>query len=107
MKTSTQRRTCRLCDSPKLDLAVPIKPSPVADAYVPADRLAEKQELYALDLYLCADCGHVQLLEVVAPEILFRNYIYTTSISLGLVEHFRRYADQIVQRFACPPHSLA
>lgn len=107
MKTSTQRRTCRLCDSPRLDLAVPIKPSPVADAYVPADRLAEKQELYALDLYLCADCGHVQLLEVVDPGILFRNYIYTTSISLGLVEHFRRYADQFVRRFASPPNSLA
>lgn len=107
MKTSTQRRTCRLCDSTKLDLAVPIKPSPVADAYVPADRLREPQELYPLDLYLCADCGHVQLLEVVDPGILFGHYIYTTSLSLGLVEHFRGYADQILARFTFPQNSLA
>jgi hypothetical protein len=107
MTTSTQRRTCRLCDSPNLDLAVPIKPSPVADAYVPADRLGDKQELYPLDLYLCGDCGHVQLLEVVDPQILFGNYIYTTSISLGLVEHFRNYADQIIHRCPCPANSLA
>ncbi len=107
MKTSTQRRTCRLCDSPNLELAVPIKPSPVADAYVPADRLGEKQELYALDLYLCAACGHVQLLEVVDPGLLFGNYIYTTSISAGLVEHFRKYADLIVRRCSCRPNSLA
>jgi SAM-dependent methyltransferase len=106
MKTSTKRTTCRLCQSPRLDLAVPIKPSPIADAYIPAARLAEAQELYALDLYLCADCGHVQLLEVVDPKVLFANYIYTTSISLGLVEHFRKYADQMISRFAAAPGSL-
>jgi hypothetical protein len=84
-----------------------MQPSPIADAYVPASRLHERQELYPLDLHLCLECGHVQLLEVVPPEVLFGDYIYTTGISPGLVEHFRYYAQEALRRFAPPAGSLA
>ena len=30
-------------------------------------------------------------LDVVDPDILFRDYTYRTSVSLGLVEHFKRW----------------
>lgn len=82
-------------------------PSPIADAYVPRERLGETQDLYPLDLYLCRDCGHVQNIDVVDPELLFRDYIYVTASSPGLVEHYRRYADDVVDRFAPAPGSLA
>lgn len=100
------RDRCRLCDSPNLELAVPIKASPIGDAYVSAARLGQSQDLYPLDLYLCVNCGHVQNLDVVNPEVLFRDYIYTTSSSSGLVEHFRQYAADIVARHEVRPGSL-
>jgi len=100
------RDTCRLCQSGDLELVLPIRPSPIADAYVPKDKLDEEQALYPLDLYLCLDCGHLQHLDIVNPEILFRNYIYVTSSSLGLVEHYRQYADEIVKKYQVPPGSL-
>ena len=100
MKTSIRRRDCcRLCDNTQLELVLPIAPSPIADDYVSRDRLNELQRSYPLDLYLCMDCGHVQNIDVVDPEILFRNYTYITSSSLGLVEHYRCYASEIVERF--------
>ena len=74
---------------------------------MPADRLSEAQLSFPLDLYLCLECGHVQLLDVVDPDLLFGNYIYTTSISLGLVEHFRRYAEEVAQKFSLAGNSLA
>jgi SAM-dependent methyltransferase len=88
-------------------LAVPIRATPVADAYLPAERRHESQVCFPLDLYLCTDCGHTQLLDVVDPEFLFRDYIYSTSISLGLVDHFRRYAADVTKRFAIPSGALA
>lgn len=95
------RSTCRLCDSSNITLAVPYPATPIADAYVSAQELYKEQQLYPLDLYLCLDCGHVQLCDVLDPDELFRNYTYETSVSLGLVEHFRTYADEV---FAyCPP----
>lgn len=103
----TRRDRCRLCDSQKLELVLPIAASPVADAYVPRERLTETQDAYPLDLYLCDGCGHVQNVDVVNPDILFRDYIYVTSSSLGLVEHYRKYADDVTAQFGVKPGALA
>ncbi len=97
MKTLCSRRdTCRLCESSRLELVLPLKPSALADSYIPKERLHETQEKFPLDVFLCMDCGHVQLVDVVDPRVLFSNYLYVTSVSLGLLEHIRRYADEIV-----------
>src|SRR5947209_5459122 len=102
-----RRETCRLCEVRNLDLVLPLKPSALADAYVPAELTTEVQETYPLDLFWCRDCGHLQLLDVVDPEILFKNYIYVTSSSPGLVEHFRQYANEVMRRVNPPAGSLA
>jgi SAM-dependent methyltransferase len=102
-----RRETCRLCSSAEVELVLPLAPSSVADAYVPADRLGEPQAAYPLDLFLCLACGHAQLLDVLDPEALFRDYIYTTASSPGLVEHFRRYAEELVVDLGAPAGALA
>lgn len=102
----TRKSACRLCGSRALELVLPIRPSPIGDAFITADRLGEKQELYPLDCYLCADCGHLQNLDVVDPDILFRDYTYRTSVSLGLVQHFANYARSVVSDLAIPTGSL-
>ncbi|HLZ01407.1 MAG TPA: class I SAM-dependent methyltransferase [Bradyrhizobium sp.] len=106
MRHVTHKSACRLCGSRALELVLPIRPSPIGDAFVTADRLQEKQELFPLDCYLCGDCGHLQNLDVVDPEILFRDYTYRTSVSLGLVEHFKNYARSVVSGLAIPKGSL-
>lgn len=101
-----RRDRCRMCESERLELALPITASPIADAYIPATRLGQPQETYPLDLYLCLECGHVQNLDIVDPEILFRDYLFVTSTSSGLVEHFRQYAAEVVSHFSIRPGSL-
>lgn len=98
MSLLKRKKNCRLCNSANLELALPIEASPIGDAYVSREQLHNKQEIYPLDLYLCGDCGHVQNLDVVDPNILFRDYTYVTSSSMGLVEHYRNYADDVVSR---------
>lgn len=97
--THRKRGTCRLCDSKNVELVFPLNPTPSADNYLAANQLNKKQEIYPLDLYLCIDCGHVQLLDVVDQSVLFRDYLYVTSSSLGLVEHYRKYADHVTEKF--------
>jgi hypothetical protein len=101
------RDTCRLCGSRDVELVLPLAPTPVADDYVGPARRAEKQESFPLDVWLCRACGHTQLLDVVDPDILFRDYTYRTSVSLGLVEHFRQAAASIIARSGFGPESLA
>jgi hypothetical protein len=81
-----------------MEMALHLPPTPSGDAYVTAEKLQEKQKLYPLDIMLCRDCGHSQLSVVVDPEILYKNYIYTTSISLGLSDHFKEYAKSELKK---------
>ena len=91
-----KRDTCRLCASRDLEMALHLQPSAIADAYVTREHLAGPQPAFPLDLHLCRECGHVQLLDVVNPDLLFRNYTYVTSVSLGLVKHFQLYAESLM-----------
>lgn len=105
-KISTKRESCRLCGGKNLRLVLPMKASPIADAFVGADKLLITQPLSSLDLYQCSDCGHAQNLDVVNPEILFREYIFTTSSSKGLIDHFKKYASDEVDHFKVRRESL-
>ena len=101
-----RRKTCRLCDGRNLKLVLPLAQTPLADAFIPSERLNEVQNLYPLDVYLCLDCGHVQLLDVINPEILFCNYIYESSSSPGLNDHFQKYAIDLLDTISPPENSL-
>lgn len=102
----TRKGTCRLCTSQELELVVPLAPTPVAEKYVSKEELHIPQPTYPLDLYLCRNCGHVQLLDVVDPEFLFDNYTYMSSNTKLLVEHFDETAEQTISRFHITPNSL-
>ena len=98
----SRRTTCRLCEAPDVELVLHLQPTPPADAYVPADRLKEPQDSYPLDLFFCRRCGHAQLLDVVDPKVLFQDYLYISSSSPGLEDHFQSYSDQVLA-YAKPP----
>lgn len=98
-----RRTTCILCDSARLELAVPLAPSAIGNDYLAPP---QPQERYSLNLMLCHDCGNVQVEDVVDPALLFRAYTYATSQSLGLVEHFRSYAGALLQRVPTPAGNL-
>lgn len=92
-----QRDRCRLCGGSQLSLALRLEPTPLGDHFVPRERIHEAQDSYPLDLLLCADCANVQLRHVVNPDAIYRDYTYTSSVSLGLPEHFRQYAQDVVR----------
>lgn len=107
-----KRDNCRLCLSKDLDLVVPLAPMPLA---TPNFRIAPQAgsdlpELFKtgipLEIYLCRACGHQQILHVGNPEIQYSNYVYTTSLSLGLSEHFLGYAAEVIAKNALPAESL-
>lgn len=87
--THYKPRHCIMCRSSNLALVLPLARSAVGNDYL---RTPQRQEDFALSLHLCGACGNVQIEDVVNPDLLFRQYTYSTTSSLGLVEHFRKYA---------------
>lgn len=50
-----------------------------------------------MDLHMCLDCGHVQLLEVVDPDILWDDYTYHSGQTQGIIDHFKDCAERIIK----------
>ena len=101
-----RRGTCRLCGGARLGLVLSLAPTPPANAFVPTEALDRVQPTIPLDVFLCQDCCHAQLPDVVDPEVLFENYVYVSGTSPVFVKHFENYADVILARFAPAAGSL-
>ncbi len=94
-----KRETCRLCGDAEMTQVISMKPTPVADKYVPeiSDKYLEK--LYPLDLNLCENCGHLQILDVIDPKYIFDNYTYSSGSTKGMERHFEKYATYVQCEF--------
>ena len=101
-----RRNNCRACSSQDLELVLKLEPTPIGDAFVTADRLSIPQPVYPIDLHMCGNCGLAQLIDVIDPRVLYGEYIYVTSSSVGLSKHFNEYADSVITRCRLPPASL-
>lgn len=98
-KSCIRRTTCRLCHSRNLELVLSLTPTPPANAFITAADLKKNEERFPLDVFFCRDCAHVQLLDVVDPSILFKNYVYVSGTSPVFVNHFKNYAAEMIQKF--------
>ena len=98
--TCRHRDDCRLCGSRELVRVLELAPTPPANAFVPENKLAEPQESFPLDVWLCGNCKHIQLLDIVDPAVLFGDYPYVSGTSPVFVRHFEDYAAGIVTRFS-------
>ena len=106
-KSFYHRITCRLCDSGNVELVVPLNPIPLPDRYVTKDKLDQISEVYPVDLYMCRNCGHVQLLDVINPDILWdNNFSYHSGRTKGLVEHFENIIEKIIHQYKPAANSL-
>jgi hypothetical protein len=92
------KKTCRLCGSNKLEQVIELTPTPLANAFVPAERRTQTQDVFPLALRKCGTCHHLQLGCVVDPEVLFRDYVYVSGTSSVFREHFNAYAQDMVTR---------
>lgn len=57
----------------------------------------EDNRSYPLTLVRCRSCTLMQVLEVVDPEIIFRNYSYASSTTRTLISHFEEMAGYLVK----------
>ena len=79
---------------------------PIVSPNVDVTQKSVTSTVAPLDTYLCRSCGLIQLIHVVDPSLIYRNYLYRTAISKGLTEHFGSLCDDAVTLLALKPDSL-
>ena len=100
------RETCRLCDSRNVELVVKLEPIPLSENYCDDSETGKNAARYPVDLYMCADCGHVQQLDVVDSKSLWESYTYYSGEAKGMPEHFEQVAAKIIDTHRPPAGSL-
>jgi novobiocin biosynthesis protein NovU/D-mycarose 3-C-methyltransferase len=101
-----RRNDCRICGSRRLQQVLDLGRSPLANRFLTAAQIDEAEPSFPLDVFLCAECSLLQLVEVVDPEILFRHYLYLTGTSETTRGHFAAFANALVTRFPFQPQDL-
>ncbi len=90
---------CRACGAPLAHHFVDLGSSPLANSYLTAEALAAAEPFYPLTVYVCDRCWLCQLPEAATPAEIFSDYAYFSSYSDSWVEHARRYAEAMIERF--------
>jgi SAM-dependent methyltransferase len=91
---------CRVCANPVTPI-LDFGRMPLANRYL--QTVSETELRFPLAVVLCQTCGCVQLSNTVNPKILFADYLYTSSTSGSLSEHFRQYAKDTVEKLQLNP----
>jgi C-methyltransferase C-terminal domain/Putative zinc binding domain/Methyltransferase domain len=94
---SYKRSTCRACGGMALRTFLSLGPTPLANSFLRSETQFREEASYPLDVCFCEDCSLVQLLDVIDPNTLFRNYIYVTGTSETMAAHNARYSRDVVE----------
>lgn len=98
---------CRFCATPLTHTFVDLGPTPLANSYVTqADVDAGKDRKFSLHARVCPSCFLVQVDDSVPPDAIFSDYAYFSSYSDSWVEHAKRYAQAMTERFGLNKNSL-
>jgi len=97
---------CRICKQRDTVSVLDLEPTPLEDQFVSRDQLQAEQKTYPLEVALCKNCGYVYLPHIISPQVSYQNYIYQTTVTLGLSAHYKAYAQTLAQTLKTPPGSL-
>lgn len=95
---ATKRKTCRGCGGGNLRMFLNLGRMPLAGGYLNKGSRG-KERRFPLKVYFCPNCGLVQILDVINPQILFKKYYYISSVIKSMDEHFQKYYVYLKKKY--------
>lgn len=93
-KVSREIANCPACDSLEIELIFDFGQVPLA-GYFPKRGMADKKNLFPMQLRVCNVCQLVQINPDISDYILFEDYRYVSSV--GMQNHFNDFAVWLAQ----------
>lgn len=101
--SSKQHYECAFCRGVNLDIVMDFGSMGLAGGFLSRDAL-ESEVKHKMQLGFCRDCYAVQILDQIDPDLMFRQgYFYFSSSIQTLKDHFKEYAEEVVDRFIIQP----
>jgi SAM-dependent methyltransferase len=95
---------CAFCSGKKMHNIIDFGNVALAGGFLKMEDFAMEPK-FPLRIFFCAECYAVQVVDIVEPDVLFKNYFYFSSAIRSLKEHFVDYAMEVSSRFLVPEHS--
>jgi SAM-dependent methyltransferase len=103
---ATEITACRACGAAPLAAVLSLGSLPLANALERPNGRNAPQPRYPLEVLRCPACSLVQLSISIAPEILFREYVYLSSISEAFLSHARALVERVINTRSWDTSSL-
>ena len=89
---------CRICKGRELSVILDYGNVALADSFINSKNEIINEKKYPLKLCFCENCKHLQIDEIIPPELLFKNYVYETGVSKSILA----FADDLYEKLlAC------
>ena len=90
---------CRSCYSLKLIKVYHNNPSPIGESFLEKKNInLSTNKKYPLNLMICINCKFAQLDNIVDSDVVYKDYLYTTTSSPGLIDHFKKASSVIISK---------
>jgi SAM-dependent methyltransferase len=90
---------CRFCAERLEHTFADLGASPLANSYLKPDQLDRMEPFFPLHVRVCSKCFLIQLPQLATREEIFDDYAYFSSYSDSWLEHCRKYAEMMIDRF--------
>lgn len=91
------KKSCRTCSNENLQPVVSFGKSPLANNLL--DTSDSVAELFPLEVEYCEKCHNVQLNYVVPADKLFKHYLYVSSTTKSMRDHFTNACNHYISMF--------
>lgn len=95
---------CRNCKTEIIEF-LSLGQMPAINFFLKKEEIA-KEKKYNLRVGFCPKCFLVQLIDIIPPEKLFRNYVYFSSLSNHFLNHCKEVADDLAKKLNLNKKSL-
>ena len=95
---------CKICGNQKLKKVIKLNEQYISATFVQSNKDNDLKKIKTtLNLLLCVkddnpkNCGHLQLQEIINPDLLYRNYFYRSSTSNTMREDLKKVVDSVIE----------
>jgi dTDP-4-dehydrorhamnose reductase/SAM-dependent methyltransferase len=88
------RENCRLCNNYNLNIFFNLEPCAFANSFT---KTKPVHNLVPLDIAICNNCKHIQLIQQIDPSLLYSNYLYVSSTSESMIDHLKESVDLFIK----------
>lgn len=97
---------CRACQRGALRHVLSLGSTPLANALRSPEQLHTPEARFPLEVGFCSECSLVQILQIVPPDAMFRDYCYFSSTSETMVRHAEALARRTITERRLDSRSL-